>query len=171
MKKMRTDGINRSFRFFGLLISLTCCCLSTDLLDAEAVTANVDAPAESKFSCMIAKSAYGAPSFDKPVKRLRQFRDQMLMGSAPGRWVARVYYRLSGSLAPHLDGDGLSGSALRWTIRAFLYLVKYLEAIGLGIGILLIAFLLGRGAIRVCRRRPKPRGAFRKWSRPKPAED
>jgi hypothetical protein len=169
--EMRTDLVNRSSRFFGLLILLNLCWLSADLRDAEAVTAKVGTPAEGKFSCMIAKSVYGSPSFDEPVRRLHQFRDQVLMGSSLGRWVAQVYYRLSGSLAPHLDGDGPSGGSIRWTVRALLYLVKYLEAIGLGIGVVLIAFVLGRGAISVCRRRPKPCGVFRRWSRPKPAED
>jgi hypothetical protein len=146
---MRADLLNRSFRFFGLLILVTLCCSMTDLRNAEAVTAKVGTPAEAKFSCMIAKSAYGSPIFDKPARRLHQFRDHVLMGSAFGRWVAKVYYRLSGSLAPYLDGDGLSGWSLRWTIRLFLYLVKYLEAVGLGTGVVLIAFVLGRGTFRI----------------------
>jgi hypothetical protein len=147
--EMRTDLVNRSSRFFGLLILLSFCwLLSADLGDAEAVTAKVGTPAEGKFSCMIAKSVYGSPSFDEPVRRLHQFRDQVLMGSSLGRWVTKAYYRQSGFLAPQLDGDGLSGRALRWTIRAFLYLVKYLETIGLGTGGVLLSLLLGRGAIR-----------------------
>jgi len=158
---MRTDLVNRSSRFFGLLILLNFCWLSADLRDAEAVTAKVGTPAEGKFSCMIAKSVYGSPSFDEPVRRLHQFRDQVLMGSSFGRWVAQVYYRLSGSLAPHLDGDGLSGCALRWTIRTFLYQVKYLEAIGLGTGVVLIAFVLRSGRVRVRKRSPKPCGVIR----------
>jgi len=123
-----------------------------DLRNAEAVTSQSGIPAEAKFSCMIAKSAYGSPGLDEPVRMLRQFRDQVLKASAVGRWVVKAYYRVSASLAPSLEGEGPSGWALRLTTRAFLYVVKFLEAIGLGIGAVLIAFALGRGSICGLRR-------------------
>jgi hypothetical protein len=145
---MIRDLIKRFYRFLGLLILITLCSSTGDLTKAEAVTANVDTPAESKFSCAIAKSAYGAPSFDAPVKRLRAFRDHFLAASSAGRWAAQAYYRLSGFIAPFMDQDGLSGWLFMWPVRAFLYLVKYLEAVGLGAGVVLIALLLGRRGIR-----------------------
>jgi hypothetical protein len=152
---MLTDPANRFFEFFGPLILFMLCFLTADLGTAEGVAASGDLPAKAKFSCMIANSVYGSPSFDEPVRRLHQFRDQVLMGSAIGRWVARGYYRLSGSLVPYLDGDDLSRGALRWTIRAFLYLVKYLEAGGLAIGVVLMVFLLGRGTKRAVKTSPR----------------
>ena len=97
---MISDLIKRFYRFLGLLILITLCSSTGDLTKAEAVTAKVDTPAESKFSCAIAKSAYGSPSFDKPVNRLRAFRDHFLVASSAGRWAAQVYYRLSGFIAP-----------------------------------------------------------------------
>jgi len=140
MEEMGTYLSHRSFRFLGLFILLNLCWLTADWVKAERGGGG-DIPAEAKFSCAIAKSAYGLPGFDEPIRRLHQFRDHVLMGSAMGRWVTRIYYRLSGSLAPYLDGEGLAGTALRGAIRGFLYLVKYLEAF-LGIGALLMAFLL-----------------------------
>jgi hypothetical protein len=145
---MISEFIKGFSRVFGLLILIMLYCSMADLRDADAATSGVGTPAKCKFSCAIAKSAYGSPSFDEPVKRLRAFRDHVLMGSTLGRSVANVYYRFSGSLASQLDGDGLSARSLRLTIRAFLSLVNQLEDVGLGAGVVLIVFLIGRGTRR-----------------------
>jgi hypothetical protein len=155
VKGMISNLIKRFYRFLALFILITLCSSTGDLTKAEAVTARVDTPAESKFSCAIAKSAYGSPGLGVPVNRLRAFRDHFLEASAAGRWVARAYYRMSGSLAPLMNQDGLSEKTLKWTIRAFLYLVKYLEALGLGTGGVLIALVLGR-KIRTIKPSPLP---------------
>jgi hypothetical protein len=149
---MRPDPLSRFRRFLGVVLLITVYCSMAHLRNAEAVTSESGIPAEAKFSCMISKSAYGSPGLDEPVRMLRQFRDRVLKGTAVGRWVVKAYYRVSASIAPSLEGDGLSGSALRLSTRGFLYVVKYIEAIGLGIGAVLIAFALGRGAIRGLRR-------------------
>jgi hypothetical protein len=157
---MRIYLSNRASLFLGLLILLSFCWLSTDWIKAEGATAGGDPPAETKFSCTIAKSAYGSPSFDEPVRRLHRFRDQVLMGSGLGRWVTKAYYRLSGSFAPLLDSGGLAGRSLKRAIRGFLYLVKYLEAVGLGTGVFLIAFVFGRRKASALKASPfSPRGS------------
>jgi hypothetical protein len=141
MEEMGTCLSHRSFRILGLFILLNLGWLTADWMKAEGGGVSGHIPAEAKFSCAIAKSAYGLPAFDEPIRRLHHFRDRVLMGSAVGRWVAGGYYRLSASLAPCLGGDGPAGAAVRGAIRGFLYVVKYLEAV-LGIGALLIAFML-----------------------------
>lgn len=145
---MIDDVLESFYRFLGLLILITLCSSTGDLQKAEAVTAKVDTPAESKFSCAIAKSAYGAPSFDAPVNRIRAFRDRVLRQSDLGRLVVKSYYHFCGFLLPYLDGDGLSERSLRWTIRAFLYFVEDLETVGPGAGVVLLALVLGRRGIR-----------------------
>jgi hypothetical protein len=145
---MLTHPANRSFGFLGLLMVFTLCFLTADLEKAEGVTGSGDLPSEAKFSCMIGKSAYGSPGFDEPIRRLHRFRDQVLMASPFGRWMTKGYYRLSNSLAPSLDGDGLTGGGLRWTIRALLYLVKHLEAVGLGTWFVVITLVFGKRRIR-----------------------
>jgi hypothetical protein len=157
---MTAELIKGFFRVLGLLVLIALYCMMAALSNADAAAFEIGAPAESKFSCAIAKSAYGSPGFDEPIKRLRAFRDKVLGGSDMGRCLVRVYYRLSGSLAPYLDGDGLSGCTLKWTIRAFLWLVKYLEPIGLGGGLLLIAFVPGIRGTRSIKASPfSPRGS------------
>lgn len=60
----------------------------------------------SKGGCYIATACYG--SFDHPdVIVLRRFRDAVLLKSAVGRLVVRVYYGLSPSLASKLGIDGI----------------------------------------------------------------
>ena len=152
---MISDMMKRFYRFLGLLILITLCSSTGDLTKAEAVNARVDTPAESKFSCAIAKSAYGAPIFDAPLNRLRAIRDHFLVASSAGRWVAQAYSRLSGFLVPLMDRNGLSGWLFMWPVRAFLYLVKYLEVIGLGAGVVLIALVLAR-RIRAIKASPLP---------------
>ena len=151
---MNSDLIKGFSRFIGLLILITLCSSTADLTKAEAVTPKIDTSTDSKFSCAIAKSAYGSSNFDEPVRRLRAFRDHVLVAFSVGRWLVKVYYPLSASLALLLDGGALSAGVLKWTVRAFLYLVKYLEAIGLGTGLGLIAFLLIRGTFKAIKPSP-----------------
>lgn len=58
------------------------------------------APAQKK-GCYIATAIYG--SYDCPeVWTLRRFRDDCLERKAAGRWLVRVYYRVSPWLVEHL---------------------------------------------------------------------
>lgn len=63
------------------------------------------------FRCFIATAAYGSP-FDQRVTIFRNFRDQVLKASAPGRWFVDTYYDLSPPVARYIaDHPWLQ----RWT--------------------------------------------------------
>jgi hypothetical protein len=56
---------------------------------------------KSSGGCYIATAVYG--SYDAPrVLTLRRFRDEVLASSSAGRWLIRVYYRVSPVIAENL---------------------------------------------------------------------
>jgi Metallo-peptidase family M12B Reprolysin-like len=75
--------------------------------------------------CFIATAAYGSPMASE-VRYLRAFRDQYLLGNAPGRGFVRLYYRLSPPIADYLRAhDGLR-AVVRFGLRPLALLSKWL---------------------------------------------
>ena len=67
------------------------------------------------YSCFIATAAYGGPQAPQ-VETLRAFRDRLLMKSAPGRALVRLYYKYSPRMAEYIKGR----PALRFSVRLVL---------------------------------------------------
>jgi hypothetical protein len=124
----------------------------------------VDVPATGVSSdgngsgCFIATAAFGSPLV-REVQVLREFRDRMLLTSAPGRLLVRAYYRMSPPLARLIaTSDGLR-AATRGTLRPVIWVARLalarpaqtwmLGAGGLAVGVLAPLSLLA------ARRRPR----------------
>lgn len=88
------------------------------------------------FSCFIATAAYGSPMAAE-VRTLRGFRDLYLMGNAPGRALAGVYYAVSPPIAAVVAGSAV----LRTAVRAAL------APIALAAGFAVHATPLEKGAV------------------------
>ena len=67
------------------------------------------------FRCFIATAAYGTPMIDQ-IQVLRDFRDQYLMKTPPGRWFVSTYYRYSPPLARFISHH----DSLRAVVRVIL---------------------------------------------------
>ncbi len=79
------------------------------------VTAMFTQAAEPIGGCFIATAAYGTPSATQ-IDVLREFRDSVLLASAPGSRFVDIYYRLSPPVADLISGNNF----LRTLVREFL---------------------------------------------------
>jgi hypothetical protein len=77
-------------------------------------------PVQDDDSCVIATAAFGSP-LSREVETLRRFRNRVLLTSAAGRMLVRVYYRLSPPLARVVGRQ----PALAAAVRAFLRPVAF----------------------------------------------
>ena len=74
--------------------------------------------------CFIATAAYG--SYLSPeVKSLREFRDNVLLASAPGKQLVSLYYDLSPTLADIIQQSEATRTATRWVLTPVVYTVNY----------------------------------------------
>jgi len=79
----------------------------------------------SRFGCFIATAAYGTPAAEQ-IDVLRDFRDDVLLGSALGSRFVALYYRLSPPVANFIAENGLLRTVVReilvepvvWIVRA-----------------------------------------------------
>ena len=73
--------------------------------------------------CFIATAAYGTP-MAKDVLVLRQFRDDYLMTSLPGRVMMGVYYRLSPPIAKAIEHSPQARAIVRGLLRPVVQLCE-----------------------------------------------
>jgi len=74
--------------------------------------------------CFIATAAYG--SYLSPeVKSLRDFRDNVLLTTEPGRQMVSLYYDISPALADIIQKNETTRTAARWVLTPLVYTVNY----------------------------------------------
>jgi hypothetical protein len=74
--------------------------------DVPATLSSTATPSNTKSSCFIATAAYGTP-FSEEIDVLRNWRDDFLEASYPGRLFIRTYYSLSPPVADNIsESDG-----------------------------------------------------------------
>jgi len=74
--------------------------------------------------CFIATAAYG--SYLSPeVAGLRDFRDEVLLKTAPGRWLVETYYDVSPEYADDIAQDEQLRTVSRWILSPLVYLALY----------------------------------------------
>jgi hypothetical protein len=107
--------------------------------------------AGEKGGCFIATAAYGSYQ-ERHVRVLREFRDRVLLASAPGRDFVRWYYRTSPAYAAWIARHDAVRAAVRvllWPAYAGAYLVLHpLWALAAGLALLGLAFARTRTARR-----------------------
>ncbi len=92
--------------------------------------------------CFIATAAYG--SYLSPeVKELRQFRDDVLLKTAAGRWLIKIYYDVSPPYADYISQHDNLRTLTRWALSPLIYFVLY--PLSMAVGGLLVFFLVYRG--------------------------
>ncbi len=74
--------------------------------------------------CFIATAAYGS-YMDPHVYALRQFRDNVLMQTTPGRWFVSLYYEYSPPLADIISSNEYLRLLTRWLLTPLIYTVAY----------------------------------------------
>lgn len=73
--------------------------------------------------CFIATAAYG--SYMEPeVMALRQFRDELMLTNAPGRWLVSLYYEYSPPLAAYISDRPALRAMTRAALAPVVYTVK-----------------------------------------------
>ncbi len=90
--------------------------------------------------CFIATAAYGS-YLDQHVLALRQFRDNILMTSATGRWLVDLYYQTSPPIAAYISQHDNLLALTRFALTPVVYMVEYPVG-GVSLGIALIGSLL-----------------------------
>jgi hypothetical protein len=91
--------------------------------------------------CFIATAAYGSP-LHPHVQALREFRDGVLLGYAPGRAFVAWYARVSPPLAALIAEHPSLRAPVRWALAPIVYTVAFPRtAFGLGLLLVLAAYL------------------------------
>jgi hypothetical protein len=78
-----------------------------------------------KRRCFIASAVYGVNA--KETSELRQFRDQGLRASRPGRWLIRIYDRVSPAVAKSVEGTPWLASCTRLVLNLIVMLLRALR--------------------------------------------
>jgi len=94
--------------------------------------------------CFIATAAYGSYLHPK-VRVLREFRDNVLLKSSPGRWFVHTYYEYSPPIADFISDREWLRSAIRLALLPLVLVIAYpMSAIGLmlAVGTAVLAFTL-----------------------------
>jgi tetratricopeptide (TPR) repeat protein len=89
----------------------------------EATEAKDTEEKEKKGGCFIATAAFGS-ELAPEVCLLREFRDNVLLASAPGQVLVRNYYRLSPPIANAISRSSLLKSVVRQFIRPLIFLLR-----------------------------------------------
>ena len=76
--------------------------------------------------CFIATAAYGSDMADDVVV-LRDFRDEVLMKSAPGRWFVEEYYKYSPPVADIIRNNEVLKTTVRVGLKPLVWLVGKME--------------------------------------------
>ncbi len=107
--------------------------------------------------CFVATAAYG--DYDHPhVLVLRDFRDQVLLASAPGRAVVNTYYRVGEGPARWLagsDGWRTAARAALWPVTLAAGAVVYTSAWQKGLALMCLGVAVMLVGLRARRRQPK----------------
>jgi hypothetical protein len=80
---------------------------------------------DDEFSCFFSSSLDGSPLADK-LGVLREFRDRFLTPHAPGRWLAKAYYRLSPRIARFVAERESARMASRPAVACVIWLCEVL---------------------------------------------
>ena len=78
---------------------------------------------EPKSSCFIATAAYGTP-FAKEIDVLRNWRDEVLETSYPGRLFIKTYYTLSPPVADNISDSSIKRKAVRTVLGPIVKILK-----------------------------------------------
>jgi hypothetical protein len=87
------------------------------------VTANMQTESGDT-RCFIATAAYGS-FLDPHVEALRNFRDRVLLKTAPGRTFVERYYAYSPPVADFIHEHERVRAVVRWTLTPLVYGVEY----------------------------------------------
>ena len=88
--------------------------------------------------CFIATAAYGS-YFEKHVKVLRDFRDNILLTNSLGKRFVHTYYNYSPSVAGFIADNTIAKALVRVVLTPIVYTIKYPLYLLMGLIILLIA--------------------------------
>jgi hypothetical protein len=97
--------------------------LELSMADLKRKNAEHEEAKKNASSCFIATAAYGTP-FAKEIDVLRNWRDDFLEASYPGRWFIKTYYTLSPSVADNISGSSRKRKLVRTVLAP---IVKILE--------------------------------------------
>lgn len=117
---------------------------TSDNTDTETTTVSANSSDDGGLSkgsgCFIATAAYGS-YLDPHVMTLRQFRDDILLATAPGRAFVDFYYRTSPPIADLIGRHDALRALTRWALTPVVYGVAYpLPSAALGM-LLVVGFL------------------------------
>jgi glucose/arabinose dehydrogenase len=121
---------------------------TVEQIDAGSPSSGAVVQVDGGGGCFIATAAYGSP-WAEEVHALREFRDQFLLTSAPGRLLTATYYRLSPPLARWLGAHDSVRVATQGVLRPVVWWTK----VSLASPILgLVICLSGLAAVFICAR-------------------